>query len=174
MYDNCAFCMEPNIFLDDNTKHVLRMEPRTLGMGGSKVNNGDKYRCLSVTMCQWHSGLGNQKAYKSSLYINDIKDQKTNAKYHILLETVGMRNLCTPSLVQEGEHPNRLDPKNPVYAEETSPSAIVNGFSERPRASHIQRIWPHSENLIILTSLLTKFNFFFLKTKKIKTNKPKP
>ena len=28
-------------------------------------------------------------------------------------------------------HPNRLDPKNPVYAEETSPSVIVNGFSER-------------------------------------------
>ncbi|KAK7812548.1 hypothetical protein U0070_014881 [Myodes glareolus] len=50
--------------------------------------------------------------------------------------------------IQEGEHPNRLDPKNPVYAEETSPSAIVNGFSERPRASHIQRIRPHSENLI--------------------------
>ncbi|KAK7807665.1 hypothetical protein U0070_006382 [Myodes glareolus] len=43
--------------------------------------------------------------------------------------------------VQEGEHPNRLDPKNPVYAEETNPSVIVNGFSERPRASHIQRIW---------------------------------
>ena len=54
-----------------------------------------------------------------------------------------------PSLqVQEGEHPNRLDPKNPVYAVETSPSVIVNGFSERLRASHIQRIWPHSENLV--------------------------
>ena len=51
-----------------------------------------------------------------------------------------------PSLqVQEGEYPNRLDPKNPVYAEETSPSVIVNGFSERLRASHIQRIRPHSE-----------------------------
>ncbi|KAK7835326.1 hypothetical protein U0070_017862 [Myodes glareolus] len=50
--------------------------------------------------------------------------------------------------VQEGEHPNRLDPKNPVYAEETSPSVIVNGFSERLRASHIQRIRPHSENLV--------------------------
>ncbi|KAK7812815.1 hypothetical protein U0070_019841 [Myodes glareolus] len=43
--------------------------------------------------------------------------------------------------VQEGEYPNRLDPKNPVYAEETSPSVIVNGFSERLQASHIQRIW---------------------------------
>ena len=51
-------------------------------------------------------------------------------------------------LVQEGEYPNRLDPKNPVYAEETSPSVIVNGFSGRLRASHIQRIRPHSENLI--------------------------
>ncbi|KAK7798196.1 hypothetical protein U0070_011657 [Myodes glareolus] len=50
-------------------------------------------------------------------------------------------------VVQEGEYPNRLDPKNPVYAEETSPSVIVNGFSERLRASHIQRIRPHSENL---------------------------
>ncbi|KAK7802508.1 hypothetical protein U0070_018247 [Myodes glareolus] len=50
--------------------------------------------------------------------------------------------------VQEGEYPNRLDPKNPVYAEETSPSVIVNGFSERLRASHIQRIRPHSENLV--------------------------
>ncbi|KAK7795630.1 hypothetical protein U0070_015675, partial [Myodes glareolus] len=59
---------------------------------------------------------------------------------------------CThsaPKPVQEGEHPNRLDPKNPVYAEETSPSAIVNDFSENPHASHIQRIWPHSENLDI-------------------------
>ncbi|KAK7805597.1 hypothetical protein U0070_025922 [Myodes glareolus] len=49
--------------------------------------------------------------------------------------------------VQEGENPNRLDPQNPVYAEETSPSVIVNGFSEKLRASHIQRIRPHSENL---------------------------
>ncbi|KAK7800210.1 hypothetical protein U0070_017973 [Myodes glareolus] len=44
---------------------------------------------------------------------------------------------------QEGECPDRLDPQNPVYAEETSPSVIVNGFSERLRASHIQRIRPH-------------------------------
>ncbi|KAK7813335.1 hypothetical protein U0070_015532 [Myodes glareolus] len=50
--------------------------------------------------------------------------------------------------VQEGECPDRLDPQNPVYAEETSPSAIVNGFSERLRVSHIQRIRPHSENLV--------------------------
>ncbi|KAK7826030.1 hypothetical protein U0070_009911 [Myodes glareolus] len=35
--------------------------------------------------------------------------------------------------VQEGECPDGLDPQNPVYAEETSPSAIVNGFSERLR-----------------------------------------
>ncbi|KAK7815028.1 hypothetical protein U0070_024371 [Myodes glareolus] len=49
--------------------------------------------------------------------------------------------------VQEGECPDRLDPQNPVYAEETSPSVIVNGFSERLRASHNQRIRPHSENL---------------------------
>ena len=54
-----------------------------------------------------------------------------------------------PSLqVQEGEYPNRLDPQNPVYAEETGPSIIVNGFSERFRASHSQRIWPNSENLV--------------------------
>ncbi|KAK7800010.1 hypothetical protein U0070_021998 [Myodes glareolus] len=51
-------------------------------------------------------------------------------------------------VVQEGEYPNRLDPKNPVYAEETSPSVIVNGFSERLRARHIQGIRPHSENLL--------------------------
>ena len=53
-----------------------------------------------------------------------------------------------PSLqVQEGECPNRLDPQNPAYAEETGPSVIVNGFSERLRASHSQRIRPNSENL---------------------------
>ena len=46
------------------------------------------------------------------------------------------------------EYPNRLDPQNPIYAEETSPSVIVNGFSERLRASHIQRIRPHLENLV--------------------------
>ncbi|KAK7796841.1 hypothetical protein U0070_023991 [Myodes glareolus] len=50
--------------------------------------------------------------------------------------------------VQEGEHPNRLDPKNPVYVKEKSPSVIVNGFAERPHASHVQRIRPHSENLV--------------------------
>ncbi|KAK7796620.1 hypothetical protein U0070_001481 [Myodes glareolus] len=49
--------------------------------------------------------------------------------------------------VQEGERPNRLDPQNPAYAEETGPSVIVNGFSERLRASHSQRIRPNSENL---------------------------
>ncbi|KAK7801536.1 hypothetical protein U0070_003761 [Myodes glareolus] len=43
--------------------------------------------------------------------------------------------------VQEGEYPNRLDPKIPVYAEEASPSVIVNDFSERLLASLIQRIW---------------------------------
>ncbi|KAK7812778.1 hypothetical protein U0070_013840 [Myodes glareolus] len=66
--------------------------------------------------------------------------------------------------VQEGEYPNRLDPQNPVYAEETSPSVIVNGFSERLRASHIQRIRPHSENLksdslfkvVTVSNILTK------------------
>ncbi|KAK7795178.1 hypothetical protein U0070_015054 [Myodes glareolus] len=50
--------------------------------------------------------------------------------------------------VQEGEYPNRLDPKNPVYTKETSSSVIVNGFSERLQVSHIQRIRPHSENLV--------------------------
>ncbi|KAK7812549.1 hypothetical protein U0070_014882 [Myodes glareolus] len=50
--------------------------------------------------------------------------------------------------VQEGEHPSRLDPQNPVYAEETCPSVIVNGPSERLRASHTQRIRPHSEKLV--------------------------
>ena len=61
----------------------------------------------------------------------------------------GKFKFLPPSLqVQEGEYPNRLDPKNPVYAEETSPSVIVNGFSERLQASHIQRIRPHSENLV--------------------------
>ena len=55
----------------------------------------------------------------------------------------------SPSLqVQEGECPNRLDPQNPVYVEETGPSVIVNGFSERLRASHSQRIRPNSENLV--------------------------
>ncbi|KAK7795897.1 hypothetical protein U0070_001360, partial [Myodes glareolus] len=49
--------------------------------------------------------------------------------------------------VQEGKRPNRLDPQNPAYAEETGPSVIVNGFSERPPASHSQRIRPNSENL---------------------------
>ncbi|KAK7810786.1 hypothetical protein U0070_009491 [Myodes glareolus] len=56
-------------------------------------------------------------------------------------------DLYPPVLVQEGECPNRLDPQNPAYAEETGPSVIVNGFSERPRASHSQRIRPNSENL---------------------------
>ncbi|KAK7814470.1 hypothetical protein U0070_008838 [Myodes glareolus] len=51
--------------------------------------------------------------------------------------------------VQEGEYPNRLDPQNPVYAEETSLSIIVNGFSGRLRASHIQRVRPNSENLTL-------------------------
>ncbi|KAK7819542.1 hypothetical protein U0070_002646 [Myodes glareolus] len=50
--------------------------------------------------------------------------------------------------VQEGEYPNRLDPQNPEYAEETGPSIIVNGFSERLRTSHSQRIRPNFENLL--------------------------
>ena len=32
------------------------------------------------------------------------------------------------------------DPKKPVHADETRPSAIVNGFSVSPQVSHIQRI----------------------------------
>ncbi|KAK7822058.1 hypothetical protein U0070_006607, partial [Myodes glareolus] len=72
------------------------------------------------------------------------------------------------ALVQEGEHPNRLDPKNPVYAEETSPSVIVNGFSGRLQASHIQKIQPHSENLVgsharsVTVHLALSFVIFFL------------
>ncbi|KAK7832178.1 hypothetical protein U0070_015325 [Myodes glareolus] len=34
------------------------------------------------------------------------------------------------------------DPKKPVHADETRPSAIVNGFSVSPCVSHIQRIQP--------------------------------
>ena len=49
---------------------------------------------------------------------------------------------------QEGECPNRLDPQNPLYVEETGPSVIVNGFSERLRVSHSQRIQPNSESLV--------------------------
>ena len=64
------------------------------------------------------------------------------------LEALWEVQVPPPSLqVQEGEYPNRLDPKNPVYAEETSPSVIVNGFSERLQASHIQRILPHSSKI---------------------------
>ncbi|KAK7829636.1 hypothetical protein U0070_013322 [Myodes glareolus] len=53
-----------------------------------------------------------------------------------------------PYYVQEGECPNRLDPQNPLYVEETGPSVIVNGFSERLRVSHSQRIRPNSESLV--------------------------
>ncbi|KAK7807689.1 hypothetical protein U0070_007750 [Myodes glareolus] len=51
------------------------------------------------------------------------------------------------SEVQEGECPNKLDPQNPLYVEETGPNVIVNGFSERLRVSHSQRIRPNSESL---------------------------
>ncbi|KAK7801114.1 hypothetical protein U0070_002781, partial [Myodes glareolus] len=70
-----------------------------------------------------------------------------NEAYLIIMDNFSNVFLESRFQVQEGEHPNRLDPKNPVYAEETSPSVIVNGFSERLRASHIQRIRPQSENL---------------------------
>ena len=33
------------------------------------------------------------------------------------------------------------DPTKKVHADEASPSAIINGFSDRPHVSHIQRIW---------------------------------
>ncbi|KAK7812547.1 hypothetical protein U0070_014880 [Myodes glareolus] len=65
------------------------------------------------------------------------------------LKFVHLSTLQAGQAVQEGENPNRLDPQNPVYAEETCPSIIVNGFSERLRAGHIQRIRPNSENLIV-------------------------
>ncbi|KAK7800088.1 hypothetical protein U0070_002429 [Myodes glareolus] len=39
-------------------------------------------------------------------------------------------------------------PKNPEYAEETSPRVIVNGFLERLRISHIQGIQSPPENLL--------------------------
>ncbi|KAK7809522.1 hypothetical protein U0070_024000 [Myodes glareolus] len=71
--------------------------------------------------------------------------------------------------VQEGEHPNRLDPKNPVYAEETSPSVIVNGFSERLQASHIQKIRPHSENLVGSHARSVMVHLALQESKKYKT-----
>ncbi|KAK7816496.1 hypothetical protein U0070_007913 [Myodes glareolus] len=77
---------------------------------------------------------------RTKLVLVKMKSQKQ--------ERINSRKRTVLLGVQEGEYPNRLDPQNLVYAEEISPSVIFNGFSERLRASHTQRIRPHSETLV--------------------------
>ncbi|KAK7799982.1 hypothetical protein U0070_003128 [Myodes glareolus] len=114
------------------------------------------YRCVPAYSrgIIWDNGqwtnprVTRQKANDQSTMTKVIGNRQDDGKFRAQCK-YGIRELSlNKSIVQEGEYPNRLDPQNPVYAEETSPSVIVNGFSERLRASHIQRIRPHSENLV--------------------------
>ncbi|KAK7795621.1 hypothetical protein U0070_022603 [Myodes glareolus] len=133
------------------------------------VMRGNPYRVqTSSDECHVFPGSGCHamddviaQAINSSVSVDDFQDVvKSYAPLPFDQKAVGKLKQCfldqseeslanvNVMVVQEGEHPNRLDPKNPVYAEETSPSVIVNGFSERLQASHIQKIRPHSENLV--------------------------
>ena len=49
--------------------------------------------------------------------------------------------LPPPSRSRKVSIQTEQDPKKPVHADKTRPSAIVNGFSVSPHVSHIQRIW---------------------------------
>ncbi|KAK7794974.1 hypothetical protein U0070_013466 [Myodes glareolus] len=50
--------------------------------------------------------------------------------------------LPTPSRSRKVNIQSDQDPRKPVHADKTRPSAIVNGFSVSPHVSHIQRIRP--------------------------------
>ncbi|KAK7804354.1 hypothetical protein U0070_015655 [Myodes glareolus] len=132
---------------------LRRLSQRFLFRGAAKMAEADlKFTYPSVDLdqgldmpspsrggtCGGASTEAPEKAKKEAPSVEKPKVGKTHLKDMIVLRR----------MVQEGDCPDGLDPQNPVYAEETSPSAIVNGFSERLWASHIQRIRPHSENLV--------------------------
>ncbi|KAK7835370.1 hypothetical protein U0070_017906 [Myodes glareolus] len=106
------------------------------------LNLGTSVQCFAVDLCIcFHQLLDEGSMMTIKVVINLTREQG------LLKKELRAAFLPSGSRSREGESPNRLDRQNPVYAEEASPSVIVNGFSERLRASHIQRIRPHSENL---------------------------
>ncbi|KAK7808672.1 hypothetical protein U0070_011967 [Myodes glareolus] len=114
-----------------------------------------KVRFVQLLFGTWATGFLNSFIHTMSTFsLSFCKSNRVNQYYCDIPPVVALSCSSTYMaellilVVQEGENPNRLDPQNPVYAEETSPSVIVNGFSERLWASHIQRIRPHSENLV--------------------------
>ncbi|KAK7821267.1 hypothetical protein U0070_000213 [Myodes glareolus] len=110
----------------------FKIKPLAKSVGGGEERAG-----LKEEFAQLHKALENLESQREELKTKQVSLVQEKNDLLVKLQAV-----------QEGEHPNRLDPKNPVYAEETSPSVIVNGFSERLQASHIQKIRPHSENLV--------------------------
>ncbi|KAK7828619.1 hypothetical protein U0070_007143 [Myodes glareolus] len=154
--------------------HIQRIRPHSENLVGSRarsvpvqlaleVGNRQESQILHLTKDgdkvgdpHWSTGLsppGPNEEQKDEEH--EKRNQYCEGCYHPLIQGNGSNGSLPRPVglglnkdVQEGEYPNRLDPKNPVYAEETSPSVIVNGFSERLQASHIQRIRPHSENLV--------------------------
>ncbi|KAK7818172.1 hypothetical protein U0070_009560 [Myodes glareolus] len=110
--------------------------PTNKGKPGSLESSSQQGKPGSSNQ-QWKPKPSNQQRKPRSLYKQEERKTEDN------LSKDGTMRIK----VQEGECPNRLDPQNPLYVEETGPSVIVNGFSERLRVSHSQRIRPNSESL---------------------------
>ncbi|KAK7814978.1 hypothetical protein U0070_024321 [Myodes glareolus] len=130
------------IWLDHDLVQSQSNRPWSVALGSDTSTS-----CLIDT---GHSNVYEEVSHCTlDLHFSNNYDDEYEYKY--MIDSIGSntaKSLLPDEHVQKGEYPNRLDPKNPVYAEETSPSVIVNGFSERLWASHIQRIRIHSENLV--------------------------
>ncbi|KAK7796984.1 hypothetical protein U0070_011652, partial [Myodes glareolus] len=167
--DHACDKMDPGMVLSSSPDLDVNM---ALGTQPRKIEEDGSYEDLALYCwysSSWQLGWEKKKRFDSDPLLNLVapclEAQGTVHQYEVSILNICAPNIKPPNygketlpelktdikpytpIVQEGEHPNRLDPKNPVYAEETSPSVIVNGFSERLQASHIQRIRPLSENL---------------------------
>ncbi|KAK7806928.1 hypothetical protein U0070_026071 [Myodes glareolus] len=109
--------------------------------------------CLNRVILLLTNSFDLEDGFLTANNLEEVKDYLAStypSKYNDVFPHI--RNCSLESelnTVQEGECPNRLNPQNPLYVEETGPSVIVNGFSERLRVSHSQRIRPNSESLIV-------------------------
>ncbi|KAK7824099.1 hypothetical protein U0070_019785 [Myodes glareolus] len=120
---------------------------------------------LSKTGEMTHQSSGNpaEEETKNNIRAREDGGHQENKVFQVNMSQTPMNPQRLKQLAQGPHRFRKVSiqtdwiPKIQYMQRKTSPSVIVNGFSERLRASHIQRIRPHSENLVIFGNTTMTF-----------------